>query len=290
MTKFPIKSALAASLLALSSVQYALANELTDPTINVALQWNDVTVFTIKTTSAAPTVASRALFIVHTAMYDAWAAYDTKAVGYFPGVPRRQAQSNATLLNKSAAVSYAAFRTLSDLFPTQVAVFTTRLVDLGFNPAITTTDQATPPGVGNAAAAAALAASQKDGSNQKGELGGAADSDYTDYQPVNFQEELTDPNRWQPTRSATGAVQRFLSPHWGRVKPFTLKSADQFRPGPPPQAGTWLYDERMRGVMRLNAELDDRGKMSAEYWDDFAGTDTPRRDIGIGWLFATGTR
>ena len=27
--------------------------------------------------------------------------------------------------------------------------------------------------------------------------------------------------------------------------------------------------------MRLNAELDDRGKMSAEYWDDFAGTDTP---------------
>ena len=174
MKKFPILSTLAASLLVLSSgVQPARGNELTDPTINVALQWNDVTVFTIKTTSAAPTVASRALFMVHTAMYDAWAAYDTKAAPYFPGAPRRQAQSNATLLNKSAAVSYAAFRTLSDLFPNQVSVFTTRMVDLGFNPAITTTDQATPPGVGNAAAAAALAVCQKDGSNQKGDLGGA---------------------------------------------------------------------------------------------------------------------
>ncbi len=235
MTKFPIVCTLAAGLLVLGGVQPLLANELTDPTTNVALQWNDVTVFTIKTTSAAPTVASRALFMIHTAMYDAWAAYDTKAVAYFPGAPRRQAQSNATLLNKSAAVSYAAFRTLSDLFPTQVAVFTTRMVDLGFNPAITTTDQATPPGVGNAAAAATLAVCQKDGSNQKGELGGAPYSDYTDYQPVNFPEELTDPNRWQPTRSATGAVQRFLSPHWGKVKPFALKSADQFRPGPPPK-------------------------------------------------------
>ena len=265
----------AAAALMLSAMAPALGNELEDPTLNVALQWNDVTVFTIKTTSVAPTVAARALFVVHSAMYDAWAAYDTKAIGSVPGAPRRQPQSASSPLFKSAAVSYAAFRTLSDLFPTQVAVFTSRMVDLGFNPAITSTDQSTPPGVGNAAAAAVLAVCHADGANQKGELGGTPYSDYTDYQPVNFPESLTDPNRWQPTRSATGAVQRFLSPHWGKVKSFALKSADQFRPGPPPLAGTWLYDERMRGVMRLNAELDDRGKMSAEYWDDFAGTDTP---------------
>lgn len=151
----------------------ALANELEDPTFNVALQWNDVTVFTIKTTSAAPTVAARALFLVHSAMYDAGAAYDTKAVGSVPGAPRRQPSSASTPLFKSAAVSYAAFRTLSDLFPTQVAVFTSRMVDLGFNPAITSTDQSTPPGVGNTAAAAVLAVCHADGANQKGELGGA---------------------------------------------------------------------------------------------------------------------
>ena len=60
----------------------------------------------------------------------------------------------------------------------------------------------------------------------------------------------------------------------GKVTPFALKSSDQFRPGPQPQAGTWLYQQRMRDVMRLNAELDDRGKMSAEYWDDAVGSET----------------
>ncbi len=253
MTKFPIVCTLAAGLLVLGGVQPRLANELTDPTTNVALQWNDVTVFTIKTTSAAPTVASRALFMIHTAMYDAWAAYDTKAVAYFPGAPRRQAQSNATLLNKSAAVSYAAFRTLSDLFPTQVAVFTTRMVDLGFNPAITTTDQATPPGVGNAAAAATLAVCQKDGSNQKGELGGAPYSDYTDYQPVNFPEELTDPNRLAAHAFChrSGPTIPFAALGEGEaIRSEVRRSVPAWAA---PQAGTWLYDERMRGVMRLNA-------------------------------------
>ncbi len=141
---------------------------------------------------------------------------------------------------------------------------------------IKTTDPSTAAGIGNAAAAAQIALRHSDGSNQLGDLGGGAPySDYTDYQPVNFPESLNDLNRWQPLRSAAGVVQRFLSPHWGKVTSFALKSPDQFRPGPPPKAGTWLYEDRMRNVMRLNAELDDRGKMSAEYWDDFAGTDTP---------------
>lgn len=266
----------AATALILGASAPARGNDVDDPAANVALQWNDVTVTAIKTTSAAPTVASRALFIVHSAIYDAWAAYDAKAIGSIPGAPPRQ-QSNAgsLLLNRSSAISYAAYRTLLDLFPTQEAVFFRRMVDLGYDPSITATTPSTPPGVGNAAAAAQLAIRHGDGSNQKGDLGGAPYSDYTDYVPVNFPDNLTDWNHWQPTRAASGAVQRFLSPHWGRVTPFALKSADQFRPGPPPQAGTWLFAERLRGVMRLNAELDDRGKMSAEYWDDFAGTDTP---------------
>jgi hypothetical protein len=70
-------------------------------------------------------------------------------------------------------------------------------------------------------------------------------------------------------------VLKFLSPQWGRVVPFALKSGDQFRPGPPPQAGSWLYDQRMRDVIRLNTELDDRAKVSAEFWNDPPGSVTP---------------
>ena len=260
----------------LSAVMPALAyNDLSDGTANVAVQWNDACVTAIKSTSTPPTVASRALAMVHTAMYDAWAAYDTTAVGTLPDSPSRQPAAKSTLANKAWAVSYAGYRTLLDLFPSQSGAFTTLMVTNGYDPSIKSTDPSTPAGVGNAAAAAVLAFRHTDGSNQLGDLGGAAYSDTTGYQAINFPETLTDPNRWQPLRLPDGSVQKFLSPHWGTVTPFSLKSADQFRPGPQAQAGTWLYQQRMKDAIRLQAELDDRGKMSAEYWDDGGSSETP---------------
>src|SRR5262252_9029535 len=102
----------------------ALANSLSDGTANAAVQWNDAAVSALKATSAAPTVGSRALFIVHSAMYDAWAAFDTKAIGSIPGAPARQPAKSQTDANKAWAISYAAYRTLLDLFPTQEPSFT----------------------------------------------------------------------------------------------------------------------------------------------------------------------
>lgn len=106
-------------------------------------------------------------------------------------------------------------------------------------------------------------------------VGGAAFSDYTGYQPVNFPDNLTDPNHWQPVRNPDGSVQKFLTPHGGRVVPFALKSSAQFRPGPQPQAESWLYQQRLSDTIRLKAELDDQAKMSAEFWEDGPGTETP---------------
>ncbi|MBI4908757.1 MAG: vanadium-dependent haloperoxidase [Acidobacteria bacterium] len=262
------------ALIALAlGISNARANEITDPGVNPALKWNDVTVFAIKTTSAAPTVASRALYIVHTAIYNAWSVYEPEAV---PNLQLTVARQKGTANDKAMAISYAAYRTLLDLFPTQQTMLRERMIDLGYNPGINLTDPSTPAGVGNAAAAAVIELCHKDGSNQLGDFGGSGPySDYTDYQAVNFPEDLVDPGRWQPLRGPTGAVQRFLSPHWGKVTPFALQSPDQFRPGPPPILGTWLFQQRLKDTIRLNAELDDRTKMSGEYWDDFAGTDTP---------------
>lgn len=255
----------------------ASANSLQDGTANAAVQWNDVAVAAIKTTGTPPTVGSRALFIVHSAMYDAWAAYDAVALPSVPGAPPRQPSSSFTTLNKTSAISYAAYRTLLDLFPTQKTVFTNLMINLGFDPSIVSTMPSSAAGVGNAAAANQLTIRHSDGSNQLGDLGGTgAYSDYTGYQPVNFPETLNDPNRWQPLRNPNGTVQQFLSPHWGKVKPFALTTPSQFRPGPPPQSGSWLYQQRMAEVLRLSAALDDRSKMSSEYWNDNTGsTETP---------------
>ena len=46
---------------------------------NVVLQWNDALLQTVRTVPFL--ITARALAILHTSMYDAWAAYDPIAVG-----------------------------------------------------------------------------------------------------------------------------------------------------------------------------------------------------------------
>ena len=115
MRKRSVIHAGAATLVIIGLSAPAPGNDLTDPTsnVNVALQWNDKAVSAILATGTPPTVASRALAIVHSAMYDAWAAYDPKAIGSLSGSPARQSAANSTTINKASAVSYAAFRTLT---------------------------------------------------------------------------------------------------------------------------------------------------------------------------------
>lgn len=62
-------------------------------------------------------MVARALAIVHTCIYDAWAAYDNKAVGvHWHGDLRRPANERR-LASIVEAISYAAYRCAADLFP-----------------------------------------------------------------------------------------------------------------------------------------------------------------------------
>src|SRR5690348_2886726 len=99
-------------------------------------------------------MAARALAIVHTCIYDAWAAYDEKAVGtQLHGVLRRSA-SERTEANKERAVSYAAYRALSDVLPADVeSVYNPLMHQLGYDPNDKSTDLEVPAGIGNIACA-----------------------------------------------------------------------------------------------------------------------------------------
>jgi membrane-associated phospholipid phosphatase len=245
----------------------------TDDTV---LRWNSALLQAVRNLRSNPVVTARALAVVHTAMYDAWAAYDRDAVGTRTGASMRQPKGERTQENKRTAVSYAAYRALCDLFPSQKTVlFDPLLLDLDLDPNDDSTVPTTPAGVGNAAAAAVLAFRHADGSNQLGDVnGGAPYSDYTGYQPVNTPTSLTDPNRWQPLATATGA-QVFLAPHWRNVTPFALRTADKFRPLAPAQYPGFRYAAQAEALVRLSAGLDDRQKMIAEYWADGPETETP---------------
>jgi hypothetical protein len=96
---------------------------------NVILRWDEQLLSTIRAYPAqtGPTITARAIGILHTATYDAWAYYDATAVDTRqnlrppPPTPSpRQPAAARTLENKSKAISFAAYRVLLNLFPPTV--------------------------------------------------------------------------------------------------------------------------------------------------------------------------
>jgi Vanadium chloroperoxidase N-terminal domain len=94
----------------------------------VALEANRVSHTNGAMEQTGPTLSSRALAIVHLAMYDAYAAVNPSAglSPYLPGLP--SPPSGASV---QAAVAGAAHTTLSALFPSQRAFFNARLSEAG---------------------------------------------------------------------------------------------------------------------------------------------------------------
>ena len=243
-------------------------------TSSVALFWNDALLDAIRTTPMSPPMTARALAIAHTGMYDAWAAYDGVAVSTRLGAALRRPEQERTLANKNEAVSYAAYRALVDLWPSRTFAFDSVMRELGYDPATTSPDVSTPPGIGNTAASAVLEFRHRDGSNQRGGY-----ADRTGYRPVNSWDQVQDPARWQPLRVPDGrggyTDQIFLAPHWYTVVPFSLTSGSQFRPVPPAPYRSGEYHRQVEEVIYLSAHLGDREKAIAEYWADGPRSEQP---------------
>ena len=238
------------------------------PADNPVLRWNSAALEAIRITGEPPMRAARALAILHTCIYDAWAPY--RSSGRLSSTGRSHAHG-------LVALSAAAHAALADLFPGQRQTLLDPLLsELDAVEADLHASKREAAVGGRTACAALLEARHHDGANQLGDLnGGAPYSDYTGYTPVNTPDLLVDPNRWQPQRTASGATQTFMAPHWARVTPFALRSADQFRPAPPALAGSAEYLAQAQEIVAMSAALDDRSKAIAVYWADGPGTDTP---------------
>jgi hypothetical protein len=260
---------------------------------NVAIQWNQAALQGVRDSKLGPPMVSRALAIVHTCMYDAWAAYDPLALGTQLGGTLRQAQTARTSANRAEAVSFAAFRALADLFPPdENTVFLPLMRRLGYEASDRSTDPTKPSGVGNLACAAVLSYRHDDGSNQLGNLtlSGVAYADYTAYRAVNSPSKvpvdtgaILDPNHWQPLQYAdvSGAfvTQQFVGAQWCKVTPFALRSGGEFCGGlaleGPALYGSPEFREQAAELMSLSAGLTDEQKTMAEYWADGPQSELP---------------
>jgi hypothetical protein len=260
---------------------------------NIVLQWNVAALQGVRDAGLGPPMAARALAIVHTCMYDAWAAYDPVAIGTRYGGALRRPARQRSLPNKVRAISFAAYRATVDLLPAdRTTVFAPLMHGLGYD-IDTTTDLNRAAGVGNVACQAVLDYRHHDGANQLGDHPGGTlgvpYSDYIGYQPVNGTMDLTgpfdpatvhNPNRWQPLqyRNSLGALVTpgYLAPYWNRVLPFALPTDSAMRSSAGP-AGyrSPRYRAQALALLNISAHLTDERKVIAEYWADGPGTDLP---------------
>ena len=290
-----------------------------DPTPSISVVWDRAVQQAAIDTALGPTIVSRAYAIVHTAMLDAWAAYDQKAIATQLGDELQRPEAEITEANKAEAMSFAAYRVLTDLFPDNVADFDELMDELGFDPDNTTTDTTTAAGIGNVSAEALLAFRREDGSNQEGDnpegILGVPYSDISNYEPINPYGDPIDIEYWTPELVPIDAepgkelkLQQFLTPHWGDVTPFALESGDQFRPEAPEpflleegevdleaqtitleETGEVLpitreligdiinpeFIEQTEDIVNISANLTDKQKLIAEFWEDAFETSFP---------------
>ena len=246
---------------------------------NVAYKWGkmalDATAEDTDRFKPRPTVTSRYLGLIFTAVFDAWSRYDEKAIPvYLENVDRRPSEEQI-LKNKEIAISYAAYRALSEYYFSDIEMFRELMIDLGLDPDDQTLDSTTPQGIGNLAAMYTIQKRREDGSNQYATAQNSMGKpyyDYTKYRPINTRDQITDLERWQPKVFADGNGGTFvpdcLTPHWLHVAPLMLESPDQFRPEAPPVVGSEQLKKEVQEVIDLQAGLTDEQIALVEFMRD----------------------
>src|SRR6267154_2030155 len=198
-----------------------------------------------------PGRSSRAMAIVHIAMFDALDA----VVGGYTSYTGTQAAPGP--ISVDAAISQAARNTLAALFPSQTATFDAYLAeDLA---AIRNAQQkANGIDLGHRAAAAILSMRLNDGSQFPEPRVGV------DYFPSDL------PGHWR--QDPISLIPLALGAHWGECIPFVVTSSSQFRAPPPPEMTSAAY------TAAYNEVKDVGGVTSTQRTED-------QTFIGIFWAY-----
>src|SRR5713101_7787666 len=180
-----------------------------------------------------PGRASRAMAIVHIAIFD---AVNAVAGGYqsYTSLPLAPAGTSM-----DAAIAQAAHDTLVTLFPSQTESFDEQLAE---DLSKISNGRAKTNGLelGHRAAAAILALRTNDGS-QPAEPRVGVDFITSD-----------EPGKWR--QDPISQIPLALGAYWGEVKPFVMKSANQFRVPPPPALDSPEYAAAFDEVYRLGGD------------------------------------
>jgi hypothetical protein len=194
---------------------------------DVVTDWNTLMVATVS--GQNPFAQARFAAIVQLAVYE---AVNSITRTYQPYLAEPIAVTYPA--SPKAAAAVAAHRVLVTYFPANsVALDAARAASL----AAIADGAAKANGIaaGEAAAAAMIALRANDGSGP----------------PAFYVPASTDPGAWQPTPACPPAGGALL--HWRNVTPFAIKSADQFRPAPPPPLSSRRYARHLNEVKEVGS-------------------------------------
>ena len=237
---------------------------------NVVLQWDEELLQAVRALPPGPTVTARAISVVHTAIFDAWAAYDARARGTRLGSSLRQPAAERTLANKNKAISFAAYKALVDLFPARQFDFAEQMKALSarIGPWIPRLRSrlATPPPRRSSTTAMPM---------------GPTSSTAMPTPPATGRSTPATPS-WIlgagsrcGCRSGRGPEQRATTPQWSKVKGFALKSPYQFTTPGPDRLQSGFDPKHIDNLLALTSNLTDRQKVTAEYWADGPRSEFP---------------
>jgi hypothetical protein len=234
-------------------------------------------------------------------MWDAWAAYDTKAEGVF--VRERHAASDREAARR-AAVSHAAYGVLAHRYteavggPTTLACLRAVMKDAGYDPDDAHDKGDDPVAFGNRVAHAILAATADDGANEANDYSDPAHTEADNpallYDGVGSV--LKQPARWQPLNLSIAAtqngiilpagVQSYIGAQWGSVRPFALRRSSTAVPwedaGPAPSPGPKMRDW-IAEVIAKTANLDPSDPRTIDISPGAYGHNTLGANDGKGW-------
>jgi hypothetical protein len=226
---------------------------------SVARQWNEEILAAIRIDRPNPPVHARNLFHLATAMWDAWAAYDSTAVGYIFHERAVPPAGVTVAAARESALSMAAYRILKPRYansPNAGIVqprLAAKLTSLGYDVNFTSTAGSSPAALGNRIAQKILAWGLNDGSGQ-GQ--GFSDPSYVNTQPefrvlengvpLGGYPAGSNPDVWHPLTFDDGfaqngvgpiTLQTFVGVSWLGTRPWTLTRSSPavawIDPGPP---------------------------------------------------------
>ena len=238
-----------------------------NPAYSIARNWNERILEGIRMDTPHPPVHARNLFTFSVCMYDAWAAYDTNAVGF---IYRGKHTAVDVAAARREAISFAMYRMMlerhaySRTATNQATANPNFMIALGYDPNNVSRDTSTPAGVGNSIYDAVSAWFINDGSRQTNgtpyPIANPPTPVYPDY-PVGHPRRyaflnvqmnpafpgttfdgtntLVDVNIWQRlfvTNSidqngfAQPSLQGYAGNQWLWVRPFSLSRVDENKP------------------------------------------------------------